>query len=85
MPMLCAELSPRATVLVVEDEPLLRDSTGREGIVMYGRLRCCKAASIHDKAAERDIRDIRETHLWIRERFNSLAAASNPGLETTGN
>jgi CheY-like chemotaxis protein len=30
MPMLCAELSPRATVLVVEDEPLLRDSTSQQ-------------------------------------------------------
>ncbi len=29
MPMMCAELSPRATILVVEDEPLLRDSASR--------------------------------------------------------
>ena len=37
MPMLCAEPLPRAVVQLVEDEPILRDSTGREGIVMYGR------------------------------------------------
>ena len=30
MPMMCAELSPRARVLVVEDEALLRDSTSRQ-------------------------------------------------------
>jgi len=30
-------------------------------------------------------RDNRETDLSIRERFNSLAAASNPGLETSEN
>ena len=30
MPMMCAELSPRATILVVEDEPLLRDSASQQ-------------------------------------------------------
>ncbi len=29
MPIMCAELSPRATILVVEDEPLLRDSASQ--------------------------------------------------------